>query len=238
MRWRGEDPPCCLLARMVGRFRLAKRLSRLRPSRATPGDGSAGRNRDGGPHSRGRRRIFIRAGDTVGPFSQGKDCFFVHKFSARGERLASFSPCSESTAWAKEAAGAREGITRGRLWWQDGWLYHVLHPTRVVRIFKADGTPVRTVSFVAPDSSQLFASAGLKADPRLNRVWRIAHLPDGRFLIEWLHVESPGLGTQRATTFVALHDEQGRPLCVGSHPPVRPAIPVAVDAGAACCFCT
>ncbi len=149
-----------------------------------------------------------------------------------------FSPCSESTAWAKEAAGAREEITRGRLWWQDGWLYHVLHATRVVRIFKADGTPVRTVSFVAPDSSQLFASAGLKADPRLNRVWRIAHLPDGRFLIEWLHVESPGLGTQRATTFVALHDEQGRPLCVGSHPPVRPAIPVAVDAGAACCFCT
>jgi hypothetical protein len=99
----------------------------------------------------------------------------------------------------------------------------------LLRVFDSDGKSIREASLDPPDSSALLAAGGMTANASANQVRRIIGMADGAFLVEWLHAESVGGAGQRRTTFLALHDQAGRPLTAAAHPPSRPAVPIHCD---------
>ncbi len=134
---------------------------------------------------------------------------------------------------AVDATGQFYVLSLDAAWVEGGLVYHVLPQSRVVRVFDTGGALVREIALAPPDGTDLLAPPGLRADPASNQVARILRLRDGRWLIEWIHMErSPGRG--RRTTFLSLHGEDGRPLSQAAHPPSRPSIPVGTDAGGRC----
>ncbi len=166
-----------------------------------------------------------------------KRCFLLHKFTKQGILVGSFSACPMASQNGKAEfavpgaalSALREEADRGHVWIQDGQIYHVLPASRLLRVFDREGKPVREVSLTPPESATLLAGGGMTAAPNNDQVWRIISRPDGTYLVEWLHSEAAGTSGQRRTTFLALHDSDGRPLTSAVHPPVRPSIPVAAD---------
>ncbi|HXG32787.1 MAG TPA: hypothetical protein VNJ11_05435 [Bryobacteraceae bacterium] len=187
-------------------------------------------------------QFYVLSLDAAWAKGRRKDCFLVHKFAQNGKRLGAFSSCpaTEGASYGtpefqSRLMQLREETARGHLWVEDGLVYHVFPRSRVVRVFDTAGALIREIALAPPDSADLLAPSGLRADPASNQVGRILRLRDGRWLIEWLHMERTP-GRERRTTFLSLHGEDGRPLSKAAHPPSRPSIPVGTDAVGDVCF--
>ncbi|MGC8794864.1 MAG: hypothetical protein ACP5U2_15905, partial [Bryobacteraceae bacterium] len=156
---------------------------------------------------------------------QTRECYLLHKFSPEGKRLASLSNCPETEQPGpggrplSSFSPLREETARGHLFVHEGLIHHVLPVSRRLRIFRTDGALVRDVALIPPPSSELLAPCGLKADQASQRIWRIVPLPEGRFLVEWLHAEKAGTAGERRTTFLAVHGADGSPITAAADPP-------------------
>lgn len=174
--------------------------------------------------------LYVLSLDTAWLRDRTRECHLVHKFTPGGKKVASFSPCPDQRVSSAAPLGASgsaisrlyEETARGQLWIRDGLVHHLLPGARLLRIFDSSGNMIREVLLTPPDSRGLLSPLHLEPDPAALRVWRVAELADGTFLIEWLHAEKAGTGGERRATFLALHGEDGRPLSRASHPPARP----------------
>lgn len=176
-----------------------------------------------------------------GEFIRGRtpECRLLHRFSRGGVHMGSFSACPQDLVPPSlSPAEHRSAFLRLRreteedlLWVRQGRVYHVLSGLRRLRIFTEDGAPLREIPFLPPDSRRLLAEGGMRADPANDRIRGLVQSPDGRRLVEWAHGENVGTSGRRQTTFLALHDSEGRPLSRAAHPaPSRPSVPLDCDA--------
>ncbi len=141
-----------------------------------------------------------------------KECTLVHKYSPKGDRLASFSACPKtprSASLSSVVHRLNKDIDLGHLWTSGDLVYHVLPSSRELRIFGSDGTLVRRVALQPPAENPLPARYSMFGGaPGTQEVWRIAPVPNGNFLIHWVysHHESPG---RRNLPYLALHNADG-----------------------------
>jgi len=174
--------------------------------------------------------LYVLSLDTAWLRDRTRECYLVHKFTPGGKKVASFSPCPDRRVPGAAPFGASgsaisqlyEETARGQLWIRDGLVRHVLPAARLLRIFDGSGNMIREVVLTPPDSRGVLSPLHLAPDPAALRVWRVAELADGTFLIEWLYAQRAGSGGERRATFLALHAEDGRPLSRASLPPARP----------------
>lgn len=193
------------------------------------------------PRMHPRQVALDEAGNLIvlGFASREGECMFLHRFAPDGTRLGSFSPCPHGLSPASPDLNERRSaflrlwgeIWEGLLWSGQGRIYHVLPGARLLRIFDGEGALIREVTFLPPESSRLLAQRGMRADPAGDRIRRVVPLPDGKYLVEWLHIEAVGKAGQHRVTFLALHDSQGQPVTQAAHPaPARPSYPLQCDA--------
>jgi hypothetical protein len=123
-------------------------------------------------------------------------CFLLHKYSPDGKRVASFSECPTT-----ELSWLQEDVDRGVVWVRDSRLYHVLSLSLKLRVFDLEGELLREVTFQPPEGPQ---ASGARV-----QIWRLAELPDGRFLIEWLRSEMAGSRTMSNVRLQSVHDRSG-----------------------------
>lgn len=184
--------------------------------------------------------IFVLGGDPDYFLGKRADCFLIHKYSAAGERISSFSPCPPGGERRRlaEFHRLRPEIEQGRLWVEDGSVFHLLPMSRRLRVHDSSGKLLENKQFQPPSSASAFldeAGAGSRATDS-DVIWRIVPLSKGKYLVQWTHSDHYGGGSIHKVPYLALHDASGNPLSDATRPPWPRSAPAFRASGSECYF--
>ena len=151
------------------------------------------------------------------------DTSVLHKYNPFGVLGTAFSPQSIPMGGSGELdLRAKHDIDRGLLFIDGGLLYSILTESRVLRVFDLEGALVRQVSFSPPMS-------------RPDRIWHLALLADGTYLVHWVHSDAAGY-TVNNTPYLSVHDGSGKALSPPTRAPWSKSFPVSSDPSGNCYF--
>jgi hypothetical protein len=170
--------------------------------------------------------------------SEQERCNLVHRYDPDGVRTDSFSPCP-SELDLRRPGDVRPGpdwgrltgeSDRGRLWIEDGSVYHVLPVSKRVRVFDGAGRMNREfVLSPPPTAADLLRSYGQQdltlSGESVGRIWPATN---GRFIVQWLHTERRG-NAQHNFPYLTVHDSEGAPVSRAATLPCKQCTPLGVD---------
>jgi hypothetical protein len=157
------------------------------------------------------------------------DCYILHKYTAQGERIASFSTCPR-TARLRQPGSIVPGpgidelmheTQRGSIWLKGDSVFQLLPYAHELRQFSLNGTLQNRLVLDLPPQGQS-GDIPVQIFPRT----------DGTFVVIWLHKEIAELNTIGSGKYMALHDAaSGRALTIGTPVLATSGIPFFSDKG-------
>jgi hypothetical protein len=151
------------------------------------------------------------------------DTSVLHKYTPFGVQGRAFSPQAIPMGSSGERnTQAKHDIDRGLLFIGGGTLYSVLTESRVLRVFDLEGGLLKQVTFSPPGSGT-------------DRIWHLAPLADGTYLIHWVHSEAAG-STVTNTPYLSVHDGSGKALSAPASAPWSRSFLVSSDPSGNCYF--
>lgn len=157
-------------------------------------------------------------------------CFLLHRYTADGNRLSSFSSCPPETSLARVVSGPQWErlnleVDRGAVWLDGAYVYHLLPVSHRIRVFEeATGRLVREM-LLPPPGPAVPAGDELRSVGQLPLVWRALPLSDGRFFVHWMVRSAASRGETRSAV-MAMHDAQGKEISAAQGLPWQKAVPI------------
>lgn len=152
----------------------------------------------------------------------------LHRYGIGGVRLNSFLPFSESpekTSWDRNARG---DIDRAIVWSNGAGITVVRPFAKRLEVVNPERAELRAIVLQVPEVEGLLTAS--------SSIWHIVQLPDNRYLIHW--VLSTGSGSAAITnrSFLALHDNMGRPISAATRQPWPSSFPLYAGKDGSCYF--